>query len=85
VQGWSSDRFNFKTPASCTIFMQQVVKPVTNVWLIAPSDESSAEPSLAVTFSPGGQLIIRTRFANVEEELQLDPERPEETLRSRSR
>lgn len=85
VQGWSSDRFNFKTPASCTIFTQQVVKPVTNVWLIAPSGESSTEPSLAVTFCPDGQLIMRTRFANAEEELQLDPEHPEGTLRSRSR
>jgi hypothetical protein len=85
VQGWSSDRFNFKTPASCTLYTQRVAKPVTNVWLISPNDEHPLAATLDVTFAPDGQLVIRARFAKADFELRLDPEQPEGTLSSRSR
>ncbi len=77
VQGWHSDRFNFKTPASCSVFTQQVSGPVTNVWLIAPNDESLANTRLTVDFTPAGKLAIRVRAPEFDRALELDPEHPE--------
>ena len=85
VQGWSSDRFNFKTPASCTLYTQRVAKPVTNVWLISPNDERPLENALDVVFAPDGQMVIRARYAKTDVELRLDPENPEGTLSVSSR
>jgi hypothetical protein len=85
VQGWSSDRFNFKTPASCTLYTQRVARPVTNVWLITPNDdERPLAAPLHVVFAPDGQLVIRARYAKADVELRLNPEHPEGTLSSRS-
>jgi len=81
VQGWSSDRFNFKTPASCTLYKQRISNPVTNVWLISPNDEKPKAKALDVVFAPDGQLVIRARYAKADLELRLDPEQPEETLK----
>jgi len=78
VQGWHSDRFNFKTPATCTLYTQRVAKPVTTVWLMAPSDQAgSPKPNLDVAFADDGRLVIRVRPQTGEITLHLDPENPE--------
>ncbi len=77
IQGWYSDRFNFKTPASCTVFTQRLAGPMTNVWLLTPSEESREDTRLAVDFKPTGKLGIRVRAANLERQLEFDPEHPE--------
>jgi Heparinase II/III N-terminus/Heparinase II/III-like protein len=77
VQGWYSERFNSKAPAACTLYNQAVQRPVINVWLITPRDEKSPAAQFAVTFETTGQLVIRAQFACGEQELRLDPEKPE--------
>ena len=77
IQGWYSERFNFKTPANCTRYTQNVASPVTNVWLIAPNDGPTGTPALTVEFAPDGSLSMCIRLANAERELRLDPAHPE--------
>jgi len=77
VQGWHSDRFNFKNPAACTLYTQRVARPVTNVWLMTPKGaDRSVESTFGVTFAPDGRLVIRVRSAEANIELHLDPENP---------
>lgn len=75
VQGWHSDRFNSKTPATCTLYDQQTTRPVTNVWLLAPGAE--APSALDVTFARDGRLTILVKQDTYTRRLHLDPEHPE--------
>ncbi len=77
VQGWHSDRFNFKTPASCTLYTQRTKKPVTNVWLFAPQADGLDTPSLEVAFAKDGKLEVRVRAPGAVRRFLIDPERPE--------
>ena len=77
VQGWHSERFNFKTPAPCTLYTQRTARPVTNVWLFAPSAPQPSRDALAVNFNATGTLAIRAHIAGASATLAIDPEKPE--------
>ncbi len=82
VQGWHSDRFNFKTAAACTLYTQRAAQPVTHVWLMSPGGAlGSAAPTLEVAFAADGPLVIRVRGHEADFTLHLDPAHPE-SLRS---
>ena len=77
IQGWHSDRFNFRTAAACTLYTQRITHPVINVWLIAPADDSPASaPALRVAFVADNQLVIHVTSGDTTHELRLDPEHP---------
>lgn len=76
IQGWHSERFNFRTPATCSRYHQRISRPLTNVWLFAP-DSPAATPVLHTTFAADGRLVIQVITGAATQELRLDPERPE--------
>jgi len=77
VQGWHSDRFNFKTPAPCTLYTQHTARPVTNIWLFAADTKRPSPDRLTATFNDNGTLTLRARFAEDVITLTIDPEKPE--------
>lgn len=68
VQGWFSERFNFREPALCTLYTQRLNGPVLNVWSFLAD---SAAALYAVT-TPDGRVIIDTGS----DQLVLDPADP---------